>query len=198
MTQIHQHWWNYQDRTGSEESQVPIPLNPLKVKGKGRPVGAIATHKKGEGVNGTKRLPSAFEIELAEEQATAVPPSTAPAVMQSKGNCKSTSEPRGGKRKRAALIPDAEEVAAISEKGRNTAEPKVTSTDLGLRRIEQYGEDTYEPGTAAPRAYQRVIAGLECVDPEVEDLHDAILADADAAKATDAEDDGVFQGNGTM
>lgn len=43
-----------------------------------------------------------------------------------------------------------------------------------------------------------MIAGLEYVDPEVEDLHDAVLADADTAKAADAEDDGVFQGNGTM
>lgn len=190
MTQIHQHWWNYQSRTGSEESQVPLPLNPLKVKGKGRPVGAIATHKKGEGANGTKRLPSAFEIEQAKEQATAVPPSTAPAVMQSKGKSKSTSGARGRKRKQVAVVPDAEGATTTSEKGGNTAERKVTSTELGPQRIEQHGEDTYEPETAAPRAYQRVIAGLEYVDPEVEDLHDAVLADADTAKAADAEDDG--------
>jgi hypothetical protein len=75
---------------------------------------------------------------------------------------------------------------------------ELSAAKLGLRRIEQHGEDTYKPGTAAPQAYQRVIAGLEYVDPEVEDLHDAILADADTAKAADAEDDGVFQGNGTM
>ena len=49
-----------------------------QVKGKGRPVGAIATtsaasRKKGAGVNSTKRLPSAFEYNIEDELTTAVP-----------------------------------------------------------------------------------------------------------------------------
>ncbi len=63
-----------------------IPLNPLQVKGKGRPAETTNSHshKKGEGKAGTKQLPSAVELAAYEEAAaaTAIPPSTAPAVLQ--------------------------------------------------------------------------------------------------------------------
>jgi hypothetical protein len=45
----------------------------------------------------------------------------------------------------------------------------VTTTSLGLQRLQGAQEDTYEPGTAPPRAHQRSIDALDALDPEVED-----------------------------
>jgi len=211
LKQIHKHWWNYRPDTLEEEnlaiSSVPdIPLNPPTVNGKGRPVGAIATKKKGDGVNSTKRLPSAFEYELEDELAMAIPPSTAPPVMQGagkgKGKDKGTAgkKPRGRPRKQAIEQPqqhtqegDTITVAVTSEEQGNAAISDITTTQLGLQRLEESGEDRYEPGTARPRAHQRIIDGLEAVNPEVEDIHDALLRDLEAEEREDAEDNGILE-----
>ncbi|EAQ84561.1 hypothetical protein CHGG_08575 [Chaetomium globosum CBS 148.51] len=106
LKQIHKHWWSYRPVTDGEEQQIVnvvpnIPVEPVKVKGKGRPAGTIASvpasKKKGEGITGTKRLPSAFEYELETEPATAVPPSTAPPIMKGA----SAGKPRGRPRKQS-------------------------------------------------------------------------------------------------
>lgn len=218
LKQIHRHWWNYRPVTDEEEQQVvnvmsDIPLEPVKVKGKGRPAGAIASvpasKKKGEGIAGTKRLPSAFEYELEDERAMAVPPSTAPPVMERAPAGKPRGRPRkqqlrGRHRKqqpqqlqlqaqRQAQEADCIVVAVMSEGGGHS-ESWVTTTKLGLRRLQEAGEDAYEPGTVPPRAHQRSIDALDAVNPEVEDAHDALLADGEAEARLAHEDAAALQG----
>ncbi|KAK4096209.1 hypothetical protein N658DRAFT_569986 [Parathielavia hyrcaniae] len=84
--------------------------------------------------------------------------------------------------------------AVISEKEVATAIP------------EEAQKDMYEPGTAPPRAHQRSIDALDAVDPEVEDTHDALLAEGeaearlareDAAASLQEDDEGEEQGTTT-
>jgi hypothetical protein len=251
MQQIHKHWWllrpQEQQHVGDDDGRDPnvevvgvmpvpdVPLDPRQVKGKGRPVGAIATtlaasRKKGAGVNSTKRLPSAFEYDIEDELATAVPaskqqqqqqagaastkrfgpaappPSTAPAALglgqgrAIEGSSRKEQVQQGlqGRRRDAEesaetqtsvedRIEDCIVVAMTSVKGA-TANSKVTSTKLGLQRLRQVGRDSYEAGTAAPRASGRFIDGLDALDPDVEDDHDRALAAAEAAAREDQED----------
>lgn len=78
-------------------------------------------------------------------------------------------------------------VAMTSKKVGVTADPDVTSTKLGLQRLEQAGKDLYEPGTAAARGCNRFVDALD-VNADVEDGHDAALAAAEAAAWEDLED----------
>ncbi|KAK4098849.1 hypothetical protein N658DRAFT_431192, partial [Parathielavia hyrcaniae] len=241
MQQIHKHWWLWrpqeQQHVGDNDGRDPdvevvrvmpksdIPLVPRRVRGKGRPVGAIATapvasKKKGTGVHGTKRLPSAFEHELEDELTTAVlapkqqqqqvgPASTkrsgraAPAALglgqqravkgssrkrqiqrALRGGCRDSEEGAQTQTSAEDRIEDCIMVAATSVK----ANFKVTSTKLGLQRLRQVGTDSYEPGTAAPRASERFIDGLDALDPDVEDEHDRALTATKAAAREDHED----------
>ena len=245
IEQIHKHWWLWrpeqqQQDGNNHDIQVAIkpdiPLNPLQVKGKGRPTGAIATapsaSNRGKGVTSTKRLPSAFEYELQDELATATPASTAPAELGSKWKQQGTksmvklvtrliSKPsiKQGehqliKQAPKKLAEQAEKVkealdirtqpktkdcsvaAVTSELAITTATPEVTSTMLGLQRLEQAGRsDLYEPGTAAPRACNRFVDALDTVDPYIEDGHDEALEAAEAAAWEDIEDAAILTGS---
>jgi hypothetical protein len=62
-----------------------------------------------------------------------------------------------------------------------------------LTRLEQIGDGSYEPGTAAPRASARFIDGLDALDPDFEDSYDAALATADAAACEAREDAAALQ-----
>jgi hypothetical protein len=110
MQQIHKHWWLWrleEEQQGGVNTRVSeggvddgsegggdnnvevvrvvrklnIPLNPHRIKGKGRPAGALATASaaaskiKGHGINSTRRLPSGFEYALDDELATIIPAS---------------------------------------------------------------------------------------------------------------------------
>lgn len=213
MEQIHKHWWLWrpkkepqqqQSDNGDNEVEVVdvmtkplIPLDPIKVKGKGRPVGAIGmalatSKKKGAGINSTKRLPSAFEYELENELATAVPavaapPSTAPATLGSKQKqvTKGKKQNQEGHQQRM--------VSMTSKKADTTPNPDVTSTKLSLQRLTQTVTDSYEPGTAAPRASARFLDALDVINPDVEDEHDAALTVADAAAQEDREEANVLE-----
>ena len=88
---VNSRWLQQQQQDGDNEDikvvkvamKPDIPLNPLRVKGKGRPTGAIATapsaSNKGKGITSIKRLPSAFKYELQDKVATTTPVSIAPA-----------------------------------------------------------------------------------------------------------------------
>ena len=208
LKQVHKHWWNYRPVTLVQEqpitSSMPdIPLNPLAVKGKGRPFGAIAT-KKGEGIKSTKRLHSAFEHELKDELATAIPSSTAPPVLQKASKSKARGRPR--KQQQQPQQPqqpqpqqqethEADCIVVAGASGERTSTPteQVTTTSLGLQRLSQAGEDTFQPGTICPPAHQCIIDGLEIVNPDAEDMHDALLRDLEADGLALTEDDLVFQ-----
>ena len=222
MEQIHKHWWLWrpqQQQQGSYNIQIltkpDIPLNPLRVKGKGRPTAAIATappaSSKGGGTS-TKRLPSAFEYALQDELAAATPASTAPAALGSKWKQQainpvirqvnmSLNQRNHQPTKQAEKVKEAVEVqtqtstkdcfvaAVTSGLAITTANPRVTSTMLGLQRLEQAGrDDLYEPGTAAPRACNRFIDALDTVDPYIEDAYDKALEAAEAAEVAARED----------
>jgi hypothetical protein len=77
LLQVDRHWhWNGPEAAGSTADE-PVrlgPYDPVVVRGKGRPQGAVATqHKKGCGTTGTRRLPSAFELSATEDQVEAIP-----------------------------------------------------------------------------------------------------------------------------
>jgi hypothetical protein len=108
----------------------------------------------------------------------------------------SAGKPRGRPRKQQPQLQaqrqtqeaDCIVVAVTSETEAATSTPAVTTTKLGLLRLQEVEEDLYEPGTAPPRAYQRIIDALDSVDPEVEDTHDALLADGEADARLARED----------
>jgi hypothetical protein len=246
MQQVHKHWWLWrlqEEQQGGVDDGVSgadgddvvemvgvvakpnIPLEPHRVKGKGRPAGAIATASaatlkiKGHGVNSTKRLPSRFEYELEDELATAVPEAwTGGAgqiagmkqMKQSEPNSTAPATLCGSKRKQGAVdvdlgqqpkqqkpsmapetqtrVEDCIWVAGTSTKTAVAVNFEVTSTTPGPQRLEQAGGDLYEPGTAAPRASARIIDGLDVLDPDFEDDHDAALSVANVA-ASEARQD---------
>ena len=71
LEDIHPHW--YYDHTASyQNSNQTQVLDPLVIRGKGRPKGALGGHKKGTRAYSTRRLPSAFEL----------PSSSAPAAIE--------------------------------------------------------------------------------------------------------------------
>ena len=122
-------------------------------------------------------------------------PVRGPAKGPAKGPAGGTRAAKSGAQevtnKEDPIIVDEDTVTSTAEQHESptgSSLPEVTTTELGLGRIDLTGQDTYEPGTAAPRAHQQVIAGLETVDPEVEDLHDALLADLAAEEAAELED----------
>ena len=232
VAQIHKHWWLWrpqeQPQGGDEFVKVAtkpdVPLDPLQVKGKGRPTGAIATtsstSNKARGIMSTKRLPSAFEYGLQDELATAKPASTAPAALGSEQKQQTTKpvvklaihQPikQAPKKltKRAKEVEEAGDVqtqtstkdcfvaAVTSGLAVATANPEVTSTMLGLQRLEQAGkDDLYEPGTAAPRACNRFFDALDTIDPYVEDGYDEALEAAEAAAREDLEDAAILTGS---
>ncbi|KAK4118120.1 hypothetical protein N657DRAFT_638265 [Parathielavia appendiculata] len=84
-------------------------------------------------------------------------------------------------------------VACTSKNAGATANSEARNTALGLTRLEQIGDGSYEPGTAAPRASARFIDGLDALDPDFEDAHDAALAAADAAACEAREDAAALQ-----
>ncbi|KAL2127969.1 hypothetical protein VTI74DRAFT_9921 [Chaetomium olivicolor] len=169
------------------------------------PVGSSSGQwKKGAGVNGSKRLPLAFEYGIEDELATAVP---APKQQQQQQQAGTASTKRfrpaapaamgvgeeqaieGSSRKHGQTqtsvedrIEDCIMVAVASVKGA-TANSKVTSTKLGLQRLRQV-RDTREPGTASGR----FIDGFNALNPDVEDDHDRVLAAAEVAAREDHED----------
>ncbi|KAK4096646.1 hypothetical protein N658DRAFT_435671, partial [Parathielavia hyrcaniae] len=112
-------------------------------------------------------------------------PQAKPETHESKRRKTSTQYP-GAQTQTSAedRIEDCIMVAATSVK----ANFKVTSTKLGLQRLRQVGTDSYEPGTAAPRASERFIDGLDALNPDVEDEHDRALTATKAAAREDHED----------
>lgn len=100
LAQFDRHWWWCQPPQATTEAitvphtappSLPPPplLNPLVVRGKGRPKGALETSnpkaKRGHGKGSTRRHLSAFETARAQEQRDAVPEppaSTAPPMLQ--------------------------------------------------------------------------------------------------------------------
>ena len=77
-----------------------------------------------------------------------------------------------------------------------TANSQVTSTMLGLQRLEQASnDDVYEPGTAAPRACNRFFDALDTIDPYVEDDYDEALEAAEAVAREDLEGTAILTGS---
>ena len=68
----------------------------------------------------------------------------------------------------------------------------LTSTRLGLQRLQASAEDPYEAGTEPPRVHQRVIDNLGAIDAQVEDLHDAFLEELEVEECANAEDNNIL------
>lgn len=131
---IHEHW--YHDRP--DRSTMPIQniqglmLHPEVVRGKGRPKGALGESRTSNSstISSTKRLPSAFEL----------PSSSAPPASAAPMLCPATAEGVVSK-----VSPQIE--LYVTRFGR-------TATRIGMQRIQDIGEDIYEPRTAWERVYQ--------------------------------------------
>ena len=74
LEDIHPHW--YYDHMASQEVNQNQVLEPLPIRGKGRPKGALG-NTTSKGVHSTRRLPSAFEL----------PSSSAPAAIETQPAC---------------------------------------------------------------------------------------------------------------
>lgn len=153
------HWWWQQPRDEADAAIIaaaaarpamgarpPPALNPLPVKGKGRPKGAIETtetkgsKRKGYGKHSTKRELSAFERAAARERYEAMPPSTAPAAL----DCIVVGEqPWQQPRKPMPAFP---------------------------APLELSDDDDLDLGTVQPRAYQRHFVALLNEPDEEEEL----------------------------
>ena len=71
LEDIHPHWY-YDHTISQQDSDQTQVLEPLIIRGKGRPKGALGGSNKSKGVHDTRRLPSAFEL----------PSSSAPAAIE--------------------------------------------------------------------------------------------------------------------
>ena len=90
------------------------------MRGKGRPKGALRLSNpraKGQGITSTKRLPSAFEITQAEERRDALPPSSAPPILQPHHDTyePGTAHPRGAQRYYESLADKPDDVVKVGE-----------------------------------------------------------------------------------
>ncbi|KJZ70447.1 hypothetical protein HIM_09395 [Hirsutella minnesotensis 3608] len=133
MNEVDEFWHQQRPRPRPDDA----PLEPLPIRGKGRPKGSLNLERS------TRREASEFEVIESIERAEAVPlppPSTAPAALPG-GTRKST-------RKRKAD-------GKADGRGRPAAaKTTANSTARGLDHLHRHG-DTYEPGTEAPRQWQR-------------------------------------------
>ncbi|KAM4058287.1 MULE transposase [Hirsutella rhossiliensis] len=135
MTDVDEFWHRERQLRGSSPNDAP--LDPLPVRGKGRPKGSSNLEK---GACSTRRKPSAHEIVERIERAEAIRPplSTAPAALTSTKKHEADSKAGGKGRGR----------------GSSTAVNAADVTRQALEYIYANG-DSYEPGTEMPRAYQR-------------------------------------------
>ena len=140
LEDIHHHWYYFRPDRGTSSNQVtPVPLpllNPMPIKGKGRPKGALG------GVSripesSTKRHPSAFEL----------PSSSAPPIL---------------------------ERSTLSSKKLFIVHSGLSSTTIGMSRIQAGHQDLYEPGTRRERAYMSKISSVYQTDSIVDSM---VIAD---------------------
>ena len=156
ITDVDPHW--YYDRT------VPLPmsnteskrflLEPLNIKGKGRPRGVLGRckklHRRGEGESSTRREPSLFE-----HKAVCLPSRTGPIYPEN------MNPPL--KRQRLMTKAMAEAQASIvspSSAPRDQIQLSVSTystSALGLMRGAGTDKDLYDPGTERQRAFMRSI-----------------------------------------
>ncbi|KJZ68384.1 hypothetical protein HIM_12222 [Hirsutella minnesotensis 3608] len=141
MNEVDEFWHQQGPRPRADEA----PLEPLLVRGKGRPKGSIGLEKS------FRREASEFEVVEAQERAEATlpppPPSTAPAALP--GTRKSTR-----KRKADGEADGRGRPAAAKATVKTSAKASTNSTARGLNHLQLHG-DSYEPGTEAPRLWQR-------------------------------------------
>jgi hypothetical protein len=150
-------------------------------------MGSSTSQIKSHRVNSTTRLPSGFEHELDDELATALPaagmgvvkqirgvkqlkpdsttppPSTAPATLYSSKRKQGVVSLKP-KQQQSSMAPQMPTRVKDCIWVGGTANSEVTSTAPGLQRLEQVEDDSYESGTAAPRASARFISGLDALD----------------------------------
>jgi hypothetical protein len=144
---------NEEGPAGPATPGSPRLLEPLVIRGKGRPKGAVATIRAN-----TKRLFSAHEIAEAHERGEAVPPpSSAPPALQRPG----------------PIVPLRE--IAVEDLPPDTPHlggPQVCTTAGGIAEVilavQGVTGDPYEAGTAAPRRSARIQQYYEDVDDEVD------------------------------
>lgn len=155
LEDIHPHW--LVRRPNGDNDACELVLSPSKIKGKGRPKGALGGGASREPASSTRRNPSAFEL----------PSSSAPSALPSRSSL--------------LLAPSVSSVAVSPSSLNNSTVYQApgtrlstqfqgwSTTQIALERITEQGGDTYEAGTARERGY---MSGISSVwkDDVAEDL----------------------------
>jgi hypothetical protein len=149
-------------------AELAEAMRPRPPRGSGRGRGS---HKRGHGKTGTRRHPSAFEIDPYE-----FPSSTAPARLSKRPAPEET--PEDNKTQDCItvdILPEAQELLDVSLAGIAAGKPPLTlsTTQVALARGAGSGRDTYVPGTVRERAYMRsksTIAEKDMGDTTLDEL----------------------------
>ena len=138
------HHWYYDRGVVPAQNTRRILLDPLVVKGKGRPKGSKGKGKN-MGESSTRRDPSLFEHEAIE-----LPSSIAPAALET---CKPM--PPTDSSEEATSIQIRREIGPKWDTVENSSMADLSTTVLGILRGAGSDEDPYEAGTLRERAYLR-------------------------------------------
>jgi hypothetical protein len=143
LADIDPHWY-YDRGVAPPQNTRRILLDPLVVKGKGRPKGSKGKGKN-MGESSTRRDPSLFEHEAIE-----LPSSTAPAALETRKPMPPTSSSE-----EPTTIQIRREIGPKWDTVENSFMANLTTTALGILRGAGSDEDPYEAGTLRERAYLR-------------------------------------------
>jgi len=190
LTDIDPYWWY--DR-GVVEPQVArkILLDPLVVKGKGRPKGSKGKSKeKGNGESSTRRDPSLFEHAAIELPSISAVPAAMETVHPTASVSISTTLDSESVEQIAEAHPELSTTAVAILRGArskwDTGDDEgladLSTTALAILRGAGQGDDPYEAGTLRERAYLRSLNPIklasqveaEALDDE-EELDEAML-----------------------
>lgn len=199
LADINPHWY-YDRGVVPPQNTRRILLDPLVVKGKGRPKGSKGKGKN-MGESSTRRDPSLFEHEAIE-----LPSSTAPATLETVRQPMLSTSPI----REATTMQIQREVRPKWDTGENSFMANLTTTALGILRGAGSDEDPYEAGTLRERAYLRSLHPnklAEQIDEDKLDKDNGIQGDENYENDEDDENDfvgigefinkGNFQGHST-
>jgi hypothetical protein len=186
LEDIHAHWLVHKPAQNGFVQFSPLPdsliLEPLRIKGKGRPKGALGSVSR-EPQWSTRRYPSTFES----------PSSSAPSALCSNREQLTSLYIVPGLPQQ---LPNQQlphrpyPLSKIHENG-------LTTTELGLVRMKEIG-DIYEPGTQRERGYMRSISSIWNTDfmGSDADLSGVLMADLESEDRASSVSSASFMTSG--
>jgi hypothetical protein len=181
LSDIDPHWWYDRGIVTPQEARK-ILLDPLVVKGKGRPKGSKGK-KKGDGEGSIRRDPSLFEYAAITLPSALDPPSsTAPPQLQTTIQNHSVTNPvftESAVQRIVGSHPNVPATAIAVLWGARSRwdinddmEPGISTTTLAILRGAGQDDDPYEAGTIRERAYMRSLNPARLIQANIELLDD--------------------------